>query len=247
MNLSFFLSTWYIWVFILLLSIYRVYRAEIKGYIGEKIIAIVLKRLDKTRYKVLNDVMVETENGTSQIDHVIVSNYGVFVIETKNYKGWIFGDDDSRFWTQVIYKRKEKFYNPVRQNQGHVNALKNVLGDYPDMMYIPIVVFSINSELKINTDNHVVYSVRLLRTIRKYSQAVIDDTVRDDVFQRLSGLNIRDRAARAKHVKDIKAFTQPESICPRCGRKLVVRQGKNGQFKGCSGYPKCRFIVQTKA
>src|SRR5690554_6493192 len=95
-----FLSTWYLWVLIILVTIYRIFRPQIKGFIGEKIIAFVLKRLDKEKYTVINDVMVETERGTSQIDHVIVSDYGIFVVETKNYSGWIFGDDKSQYWTQ---------------------------------------------------------------------------------------------------------------------------------------------------
>lgn len=238
-------SFWYVWVLILLLSVYRVFRPQIKGYIGEKIIAFVLSRLDHNQYKVINDVMVETESGTSQIDHVIVSNYGIFVIETKNYTGWIFGDDNSRYWTQVIYKHKEKFYNPVRQNYGHVKALKEVLSDYQDLKYIPIVVFSINSDLKTKTDSHVVYSTRLLRTIRLYDEIVVDGPMKEDIFQRILGLNIKDKAARTKHVADIKAFTEPKDTCPRCGRGLIIRNGKNGQFKGCSGFPKCRFTAKV--
>ena len=241
-----FLSTWYIWVLVLLLAIYRAFRPQIKGYIGEKIIAYVLQRLDRDQYTVINNVMVQVERGTSQIDHVIVSNYGIFVVETKNYTGWIFGDDTSRYWTQVIYKRKEKFYNPVRQNQGHVKALKELLADYPDLLYIPIVVFSINADLKTKTTSHVVYSTRLLRTIRQYDQHVIGDSIKEDIAQRLSGLNIRDRAARSQHVAAIKAFTQPKEVCPRCGQALVTRTGRNGQFVGCSGYPKCRFTAQVK-
>ena len=170
---------------ILLLVLYRVFRPQIKGYIGEKIIAFVLKRLDKEKYTVINDVMVEVERGTSQIDHVIVSNFGVFVVETKNYSGWIFGDDTSRYWTQVIYKRKEKFYNPIRQNLGHIKALKKVLADYPNLLYIPIVVFSINADLKTKTSNHVVYSTKLLKTIRRYDESVISDTEKKDIAQRL--------------------------------------------------------------
>ncbi|MGI6364082.1 MAG: NERD domain-containing protein [Bacillota bacterium] len=246
MYLKLFISTWYIWALVLLLAIYRVFRPQIKGYIGEKIIAFVLKRLDKEKYTVINDVMVKVEQGTSQIDHVIVSNYGVFVVETKNYSGWIFGDDTSRYWTQVIYKRKEKFYNPVRQNLGHVKALKEVLADYPDLLYIPIVVFSINADLKTKTSNHVVYSTKLLKTIRRYNEAVISDTEKEDIAQRIVGLNIRDRATRSKHVSDIKAFTEPKDVCPRCGQTLVTRTGRHGKFIGCSGFPKCRFTAQVK-
>lgn len=243
--LQVFMSIWYVWVIILLLSIYRVFRPQIKGFIGEKVIAYVLKRLDPTKYKTINDVMVETDTGTSQIDHVIISNYGIFVVETKNYSGWIFGDDHSQYWTQVIYKNKAKFYNPVRQNQGHIRALKAVLADYPDLLYIPIVVFSTNAELKTKTTGHVIYSTHLLRTIRQYTENVVSDAVKEEVFQRLATLNIRDKEARAKHVADIKAFTAPKDTCPRCGSELVVRQGKYGQFTGCSGYPRCRYTLQA--
>jgi DNA topoisomerase-1 len=31
--------------------------------------------------------------------------------------------------------------------------------------------------------------------------------------------------------------------CPQCGSDLVVRVGKNGQFVGCSAFPKCRYAV----
>lgn len=241
-----FLSTWYLWVLIILVTIYRIFRPQIKGFIGEKIIAFVLKRLDKEKYTVINDVMVETERGTSQIDHVIVSNYGIFVVETKNYSGWIFGDDKSQYWTQVIYKRKEKFYNPVRQNLGHVKALQEVLADYPDLLYIPIVVFSINADLKTKTSNHVVYSTQLLKTIRRYKEAVISNVVKKEIVLRLSGLNITDREARKKHVADIKAMTRAKDVCPRCGQALVTRAGRYGEFIGCSGYPQCRYTVPVR-
>ena len=80
-----------------------------------------------------------------QIDHVVVSIYGIFVIETKNYSGWIFGDENSQYWAQVIYKTKNRFYNPILQNRGHIKALQGLLQDYSHIRYIPIVVFYIKS------------------------------------------------------------------------------------------------------
>ena len=64
---------------------------------------------------------------TSQIDHLVLSEYGIFVIETKRYKGWIFGSEKAENWTQVIFKEKHQFRNPVKQNWSHVYALKSVL------------------------------------------------------------------------------------------------------------------------
>lgn len=75
-----------------------------------------MRKLGKD-YIVINNLKLNTKGTISQIDHLVVSNYGIFVIETKNYKGWILGNEDSQNWTQVIYKYKNKFYNPVLQNR----------------------------------------------------------------------------------------------------------------------------------
>lgn len=69
-----------------------------------------------------------TPDGTTQVDHVIVSRFGVFVIETKNHKGWVFGEERSRKWAQVIYRNKYQFLNPLRQNYKHLKAVQEVTG-----------------------------------------------------------------------------------------------------------------------
>jgi len=75
-----FLQLWYLWILVLIVFVFRLYKAKIKGIIGEKTISAFLSRLDSTKYKVINDLMLSTEGKTSQIDHVVVSNYGIFVI-----------------------------------------------------------------------------------------------------------------------------------------------------------------------
>lgn len=78
-------------VFCIVLAIYR---PQIKGYIGEKAVANRLSGLPTQSYIVLNDIMLlPTSYGTTQIDYIVVSVYGIFVIETKNYKGWIIGNE----------------------------------------------------------------------------------------------------------------------------------------------------------
>jgi hypothetical protein len=74
---------------IILAIILRIYGPTIKGYFGEKSVSFFLSRLDPGKYKVINNIMLKIDGRTSQIDHVVVSNYGIFVIETKNYNGWI--------------------------------------------------------------------------------------------------------------------------------------------------------------
>jgi len=95
----------------------------------------------------VNNVTFETENGTTQIDHVVVADTGIFVIETKHYSGWIFGSPQDSQWTQVIYKRKSRFQNPIRQNYGHVKALQSFF-TLSSEAFIPVVVFTGDAEFK---------------------------------------------------------------------------------------------------
>jgi len=236
---------WYLWLFILTVFIFRLFKAKIKGIIGEKTISVFLSRLDPTKYKVINDLMLRTEGKTSQIDHVVVSNYGIFVIETKNYKGWIVGDEHSEQWTQVIYKRKEKFYNPIRQNYGHIQALKQNLQEYQELNFIPIIVFSVK------TNSKVIYSVNLLKTIREYMTERLTDQQKEAIYSKLITLNVCEKEDRTQHVVGINkkkaevAQQLGSNRCPKCGGELIIRKGKYGDFKGCSNYPKCRFILNT--
>jgi len=244
-----FSELWYLWLLVLGGFVFRLYKAKIKGIIGEKTIAAFLTRLDPTKYMVINDLMLKTEGKTSQIDHVVISNYGIFVIETKNYKGWILGDEHGESWTQVIYKRKEKFYNPIRQNYGHVQALKQNLPEYQEINFIPIIVFSINAELKVKTATKVIYSVNLLKTIREHTVETLTDQQKEAIYSKLVRLNIGGKEVRTQHVEGIhkkKAEVAKQigiNRCPKCDGELTLRKGKNGDFKGCSNYPKCRFTI----
>ncbi|MGS2738734.1 NERD domain-containing protein [Sinomicrobium sp. M5D2P17] len=217
--------------------------------IGEKTIATVLTRLDSSRYKVINNVVLNVRGRISQIDHVVISDFGIFVIETKNYKGWIMGGEYAEYWTQVIYKRKEKLYNPVRQNYGHVLALKHLLREFPYIKYLPIVVFSTKADLKVNTRSEVIYSVDLLKVIRKHTEVVLSKTEKEAIHTIIKSANIKSGYKHSKHIKSInqsvkerKRLTK-KNKCPRCGGDLIVRKGKFGKFKGCSKFPKCRFTT----
>ena len=85
-----------------------------KGWIGEFKTGFSLwAGLDSNLYHRFHDVIIPSSHGTTQVDHILVSPFGIFVAETKNYKGWIYGSADQSTWTQVIYKSKHKFQNPL--------------------------------------------------------------------------------------------------------------------------------------
>ena len=107
-------------------------RPAIRGNIGEAVVSGRLGSLPNDVYKVINNVMLPTVDGaTTQIDHVVVSRYGIFVVETKDYGGWIFGGENQRQWTQSFRTRwgadKYRFQNPIRQNWRHIYTMSDLL------------------------------------------------------------------------------------------------------------------------
>ena len=235
--------------------VYRQNAPKIKGAEGEARIARRLNKLKRKGYIVFNDVLIETDRGSSQIDHVVVSAYGIFVIETKNYSGWIHGHENSEYWTQNIYSHKTKFRNPVRQNRGHIVALKKVLRDFKQVQYRPIIVFSGSAALKnVYADIPVVYDYELLRTIRQKSDSIhLSEEQVQRIADRINEVRIygsKEKKAHFRHVRNrLYERNQRErsSLCPDCGSDLVVRQGKFGKFYGCSNYPKCRYTKKFRS
>lgn len=238
-----------VWVALLTLgsAILVLFIPTIKGKLGEKKVANILETLSSKEYKTINNVMLKTERGSTQIDHIVISIYGIFVIETKNYKGWITGNDYSEKWTKNMYGRKYRFMNPLKQNYGHVKNLEKLL-NLSSEYFIPIVVFSNNSNLKIKTSNEVIYMSKLKNTILKYKERKLSIEDLNKYVSLIIGNNIDSKENRKKHVDSIKttikesANKEKNGICPKCGAKLVKKKGKYGYFLGCSNYPKCKYI-----
>lgn len=203
-----------------------------------------LKKLNPLDYQTINDITLYQNGYTSQIDHIVVSRYGVFVIETKNYKGWIVGGERSKYWKQVIYKNQYPFYNPILQNYGHIKALKNYLSAYPSIPYIPIVVFTNRATIKVWTSSEVIYIDQLFRTITKYTEAIISDAMKDKILDILHSVKhdlARDNLLKSSlYTPNIQ--TQRIHFCPLCDGRLTIRQGRYGKFKECSNFPNCKHI-----
>ena len=101
---------------------------ERKGVRGERLVHNTLTSvLNDQEYKVLTDLILPVAGGTTQIDHLVLSRFGIFVIETKNMSGWIFGSADQTNWMQVQKRSKRQFQNPLRQNYAHVKAVQEIL------------------------------------------------------------------------------------------------------------------------
>lgn len=235
-----------VYVLILLCAVFGIIRPYVKGKMGEATSSFVLHRLPKNEYVVLNNIMLRTNYGTTQIDHVVVSRYGIFVIETKNYTGLITGSRDADQWTQYFNKMKYSFKNPIHQNYGHIVALSNLL-ELPNKDFYNIVAFDNDAKLKIKDADEVINIPRLKRVILSYKEQVLDDSLLQMYAKKIITNNVDSKETRKEHNQEVrnKKVTHEtnvsKGICPRCGAKLILRDGKYGKFYGCNNYPKCKF------
>lgn len=198
---------------------------SVRGKRGEnRVRRIIGKTQEGLRY-VFNDYKIVDEGMSCQIDHILINQNGVFVIETKNYSGNIYGTDEQREWTQVLAygKVKNKIYNPVKQNNTHVYRIRKILPkEFP---LVSIVVFVQNNTQHINSKVAIpLYSLY-------------------DYIGKNRGITSTE-ITKKEHIENIHLMRDKiaQNICPRCGGKLVLRRGKYGQFYGCENYPNCKFI-----
>ena len=134
-------------------SAHRVYSSQNRGELLVR--KAIKKHFHSPNYHLLNHITLKHGKSTTQIDHILVSSYGVFVIETKNYKGWIFANPKHETWTQVLFKAKFKFQNPIYQNHRHVVAVRELLDFLPQETIKSVVVFSGDAEFKTDMPNSV--------------------------------------------------------------------------------------------
>lgn len=217
---------------------------------GEEYIAHLLNTLSVNVYKVFNDTLIKTNKYSTQIDHIVVSVYGIFVIETKNRAGWIKGDERSQQWMQIIYRNRYTFYNPIRQNQGHIDALSRFL-KVEKNKFIPIVVFVSVENLMVNSKSAVIHASELIDVIEKFNTHQIEHKDLDCIIKKLKSLPLNTKENRNKHAAFVKNLIQEKNelrkrrasnkLCPDCGLPLLVRKGKYGFFLGCSNYPRCNY------
>jgi restriction system protein len=179
-------------------------KSQGKGMIGEMVVNSRLRQLPTDVYHLIPDLMLPIDGGTTQIDHVVVSRYGIFVVETKAYQGWIFGSERDAQWTQTIYRKKSRFQNPLRQNYRHTATLAQLTG-IPRELFISLVAFSGEAEFKTPMPPTVVKIAQLADTIRSYSQPLIQDEQVPDVVEAIKAWAATvDTTTRRNHVQNLK-------------------------------------------
>jgi predicted RNA-binding Zn-ribbon protein involved in translation (DUF1610 family) len=219
----------------------------VKGILGEKWVTLFINKAKNKEDVLINDIIVPGEDGkTSQIDHILVSKKGLFVIETKNMAGRIYGRQDELKWMQALNygKTKNSFYSPIRQNQTHIYRLKNIVGEETPMFNCVVFVQG-------NTDyiQAEVYSpYRFYKALKKTPNTSLTSEQVKTISDKILIYKDKPIQTLGEHVQEIKVTQEKiaENICPRCGGKLVLRHSKDGRaFYGCSNYPKCKFTKKA--
>ncbi|HWN95774.1 MAG TPA: nuclease-related domain-containing protein [Methylomirabilota bacterium] len=132
-----------------------------RANVGEALLANTIAAEFRQPHVLLNNVTFQIGNESAQIDHLLIAESGIFVIETKHYKGWIFGNPADSRWTQVIYRRKSRFQNPLRQNYGHTKTVQSLF-TLPEDAFFPVVVFTGDAEFKSNLGPNVLKLPQLI-------------------------------------------------------------------------------------
>ena len=152
--------------------------ARIKGALGEWALNRTLVRELPANYQHYRNLVIPTEKGDfTEIDHLVLSPFGIFVIEVKNYRGWIFGGEKQPKWTVQYFRSRHQFMNPLHQNYKHTEAIKQLLGltGANSEVVQSIVAFSVRADFKFQIPPNVMYSGLVADYIKGFYQQCLSD------------------------------------------------------------------------
>ncbi len=219
------------------------------GQFGEYMIEYALNSL-KGEYVILKNIYVPIRNQRTEIDLLMIHEKGIFVFESKNYNGSIYGKANELNWIEKTKKgNKYTFYNPIKQNNTHIIAIAKYLS-LPKKAFSSYIVFSKRSKLKKipkNTEQVVILKRnKMLKKLRKElkQREVIYTKQQIKQFKaKIKPLTNVSKKVKKEHIENTKK-KYVKNVCPFCGKKLIKKTGKYGQFMSCAGYPKCKYTRQ---
>lgn len=230
-------------------------RAESLGERGERRVSAYLEDLPCEDYRVYNDLLIRDGNYTTQVDHIIISRYGVFVLETKNVHGKVYGSGNAEFWKQYLpdrgyrrhgYTQEHQLRNPIWQNGGHIKSLRRLVFGY-DIPVYGVVVFPQETDLFVEAEQPVLGMWDVVPYIKRHRDEVLSSEQMNYYRRRLLEVISTTEADRRSHLENVHRNQERRDAavasgrCPLCGGKLVLRTGRYGSFYGCSNYPQCTY------
>lgn len=230
-----------------------------KGRLGEFYTYKYLNSLAGYKRYLFNLYIPKRNGETTELDVVLLHESGIYIFESKNYSGWIFGTESQQYWTQTLptgrgRSQKNQFYNPILQNNGHLKWLQTFLADHT-LPFYSYIVFSNRCTLKNITltsgKHYVVNRYNLFPAVQQNIERVgmrLSSEKIDELFEKLYPLTQIDEAEKMIHIVNIQQRMQDKfsqnisdsiatpnvgkALCPRCGGQLVMRVASKGIRQG---------------
>ena len=226
------------------------------GRYGEYLTYKYLKHFETNGAKFLFNTYIPKENGeTTEIDILMICSKGIFVFESKNYSGWIFGSENQKNWYQTLPNgrgpsHKEHFYNPIMQNRSHIKHLKALLGEQVPMR--SIVVFSDRCTLKSvqikSNDISVINRCSVYPVVSEICNQISFDLLSEsdimNLYNKLFPYTQVDAIVKAQHIANIHSNLNSQPIQQTTSKVVPVIQTEPIQTT-VTEEPKNEFVIQA--
>lgn len=182
------------------------------GKAGEKLVSKKLRKYSLLRgYKVIDDIYLPIYDKTTQIDHILVGTFGILVVETKNLTGQVYGNGFDENWSQFIGDKKHKFYNPIKQNQGHINAIRSIFQKeniYKVNIESAVVFPAKKIELYTQKELPVYHLKQLMKMLRTEKYETNNSVDIERICNVLNHYKVEDKKALSNHNKNVKKIAK---------------------------------------
>ncbi len=191
----------------------QIKKAKLKkqGREGEADVAAILQSFAFSHgFKVINDIAIPLYDGCTQIDHILIGEFGLLVIETKSHKGDLYAEPRAKEWVHVVGGKKERIYNPLLQNKTHVDALRHQLQKHK-VYKVPIeslVVFSSGRKKNLYIEKgHPILDIHELKKYLANNERYIEDKGVDvaKVYDFLKSITVTDPKILKEHDKFVES------------------------------------------
>lgn len=247
---------WWALALVLLLVLFS--SAWFRAMTGETMIKLAVRLfLDKKVYHLIKNITLPDEDGTTQLDYIIVSPYGLFVIETNNINGLISSGEYQKVWTQTVSESTHRLQNPLHQTERKAATLQIQLSLESDKVF-PITVFVGDCVFTSPMPENVIHDGGCIRYIKSKTEQLLSNAeVQHIIYQLTKGRLEPTTHTHIQHTNHVQGCMESmqvlvkemEKTCPRCGSTMILRTVNQGpeadyRFWSCSTYPKCRMVAE---
>ena len=244
---------WLLLVFFLIAFLRSSWVKDLYGALQVKLSARLF--LDQQNYTLFKNVIVPIDTGNLRIDQIIVSPFGVFVIEIRDMKGWILGSAQQIYWTQVANRQSNPFRNPLHRSYQLSQALQSALELDPATVF-PLIVFIGDNDFKTPMPDNVINAGGYLNFIKSKKQPVLGKNETGSVCARIRSGRLKPLPTTERNpLRQLKTMIDETNRpangnrCPQCGKLMVLKTvisetGQSKQFRLCSEFPICRTFKE---